>query len=112
MSRTSPSAAGSVSPRCGACGLCAVRQLCGFESPRAFHCSLFGMAVEPWDGCTFGDPGEPFPAAEAFDVDISAHAAVGGERWAESSRLEASRRREKPTGGGRGELPDQGSTEP
>ena len=63
--------------RCVACGLCAFVLPPGFTSSPELHCTRFDVDVEPDDGCTMGERGEPFQAREDYAVTLSAHPSDG-----------------------------------
>lgn len=74
--------------RCRECGYRALLQEAGFTGQVKRFCLKFGskdspMEVEPDDGCTFGELGEPTYIRLDYDVQLGSDAAVNGCHWIE-----------------------------
>lgn len=56
--------------RCARCSLCASWLPAGFTSTEHMRCTSFCVDVEPEDGCTFGERGEPQRGFVPYDVTV------------------------------------------
>ena len=63
--------------RCMACTLCAVELPPGFASPERLYCTDRRCYVDPYDGCTFGNPGALMTARADIDATILGDLATG-----------------------------------
>lgn len=54
--------------RCRSCALCAYYRPAGFTAREELACTRTGWRVEPDDGCTFGEAGDPQQGAVPYDV--------------------------------------------
>ena len=73
---------------CRECGYRALLQEVGFTGQVKRFCLRFGskddpLEVEPNDGCTFGELGEPSYIRSNYDVQLGGDAAINGCHWIE-----------------------------
>lgn len=55
--------------RCQACSEAVRYCRAGFMSKTEYYCTQFEMFVDQYDGCTFGDAGDPGLGAIAYLID-------------------------------------------